>query len=165
MAFVVEDGTGLSNANSFCSVAYFRAYWADRGQVNITSGDATIQTWLVQATDYIVGRFTSFKGSPTYPDVQALPFPRDAWNTMPDALLQATCEYAMRVKTAPLAPDPVTDDSGRVVKRTSKQVGPLKKEIEYADNPIGYSGLKPYPTADMKMKPLLNGGGGRVIRA
>ena len=32
MAFVVEDGTGLSNSNSFVAVAFADSYFADRNQ-------------------------------------------------------------------------------------------------------------------------------------
>ncbi len=63
MAFIVEDGTGKKGATSYATVAYFKAYWLDRG-ITITWADAAIQANLVAATSYIdTAKGPSFKGS------------------------------------------------------------------------------------------------------
>lgn len=57
MAFIVEDGTGVLNANSYATVQGFKDYFGDRGTDVSAITDPTIQTLLVQATDYIETRW------------------------------------------------------------------------------------------------------------
>lgn len=57
MAFIVEDGTGKKGATSYATVAYFRAYMADRGIDVTTVLDPAIQAALIAATDYIDTRW------------------------------------------------------------------------------------------------------------
>jgi len=53
MTFVVEDGTGVTGATSYCTVNEFKAY-ADRFGVDITSlSDADIQERLNKASFYV----------------------------------------------------------------------------------------------------------------
>lgn len=59
MAFIVEDGTGKKGATSYATVAYFRAYMADRGIDVTTWTDAEVQACLIKATDYIDTRWRS----------------------------------------------------------------------------------------------------------
>lgn len=57
MTIVVEDGTGLANADAFVSVAWFRA-WADaRGKANIDFTDEEIEQAIVRASDYLSESF------------------------------------------------------------------------------------------------------------
>lgn len=49
MAIIVEDGSGLSNANSYESVSAFTAYCSDRG-ITLTG---TASALLIRATDII----------------------------------------------------------------------------------------------------------------
>jgi len=64
MAFIVEDGSGKKGATSYATVAFFRAYFADRG-VDVTGlNDAVVQSLLILATDYIDTRWgMSLQGS------------------------------------------------------------------------------------------------------
>lgn len=57
MAFIVEDGTGVKSANSYATVQEFKDYFADRPEDVSAILDATIQTLLVAATDYIDRRW------------------------------------------------------------------------------------------------------------
>jgi len=167
MAFVLEDGSGVADANAFASVAYVNAYFVDRGITSWTGSDALKQSYIIRATDYIVTRFgRRFKGEELYPDTQALPFPRTgdpAVEGMPDTLLKATAEYANRARVAPLAPDPVVSDTGRTVTGSRRKVGPIETETQYAAEGSSIMLLKPYPAADMLMLPLLRRTAG-VIR-
>lgn len=170
MAFVVEDGTGKEDANSYASVEFADAYFSDRG---ITAWTGTVdqkQTYLIRATDYIDGRFANyFSGQRLYtsePD-QALQFPRDAFVGMPATLLKATCEYALRAISSALAPDPTYDPSGLQVESTRRKVGPIETETTFAAGSGNTRDtIRAYPAADMLIKPLLRGGqsNGRVIR-
>lgn len=166
MAFVAEDGTGLANANSYATVAFADEYFADRGITAWTGSDTVKQQKLIQATDYIEGRFT-FDGEPFSED-QALHFPVVDCETgdaadMPVNLLKATAEYALRALSAPLAPDPTMDDTGgRVIAKTEK-VGPLEESTQYSETaPI--QRFRPYPAADILLKGLVADTGNRVVR-
>ena len=123
MAFTVEDGTGLNNANAFISVDFFSDYHEDRGNeslVTLAEDETVIQACIIKATDYISKRFgRRFRGQ-RQSSQQALPFPRlgffdddnfdfpEATDGIPLALAQATAEYAARVAIYhELAPDPL----------------------------------------------------------
>jgi hypothetical protein len=178
MAFVVEDGTGLPDANSYADVDFADEYFVERGYVAWTGGTELKKTWLVQATDYIEQVFAwRFAGSQMFPGVQGLAYPRKDVvlrdgtrmldGVMPVTLLRATCQYALRAKTGPLMPDPLVDKTGFLVVTTRKKVGPIEKEFQV----MGSSGqpilIRSYPFADGLLSPLLcasGRGGTRVIR-
>lgn len=173
MAFVAEDGTGVSNANSLTSVEYADAYFADR--LNTAWAALTTQAKqanLIQATDYIEKRWAEkFRGEPQYTEEppQALSFPRlciGQDGKVPDGMQKATAEYALRVVTGPLSPDPALDASGRYTASTRKKVGPIETETHFATEgalaaPVL---LRPYPAADMLVRPFLRPSGGSVYR-
>lgn len=72
---VVEDGTGLVNSNSFCSVAEADSYFTARGITTWTSLTLEKREFaLIKATDYINSAF-KFRGKKMTP-TQALNFPR-----------------------------------------------------------------------------------------
>lgn len=164
MPFVVEDGTGKPDANSFADVQFADDYFQLRNVTAWTGTNEAKQAWLVQATDYISARFgRSFKSVELAED-QALPFPRVDLG-MPVNLLKATCEYAIRAKDAPLAPDPVVDETGRAVAGKTEKVGPIEDSVTYATVGAGASLMlfRPYPAADMLLRGLLRSTR-RVIR-
>jgi|LSQX01.1.fsa_nt_gb hypothetical protein len=166
MTFIAEDGTGLPDANSFVNVEFANAYFALRNVTAWQGTDQEKQAWLVQATDYISARF-NFKGLPLKED-QGLPFPRMGEIAgLPVNLLKATCEYAIRAKDAPLAPDPVIDESGWAVTSMTEKVGPIEDSKSFASGVAGASLtlFRPYPAADILLKGLLQSAGRRVIRA
>lgn len=78
MAFVVEDGTGLANANSGASVAEADEYFTDRGITDWTGTNDVKQAALIRATDYIEMRWAGrWRYTMEFPDTpQALAFPR-----------------------------------------------------------------------------------------
>lgn len=155
MAFTVEDGTIVAGANSFVDVAYADAYFSDRGITAWTGDTATVkQPALIKATDYIVQRWSEMlKGDPVEDD-QPLPFPRDEEGDLPDTLLRAACEYALRAIAGPLMPDPTIDATGLAVIGKTEEVGPLKESTQYAAGGTIRT-FVPYPAADALMKPLV----------
>jgi hypothetical protein len=163
MSFVPEDGTGLANANSYVALAYADAYFAERS-VKWTGSDTLRQSWLVRATDYINARFSSrLLGTKSFPLVQALEFPRILDSTigsvMPVNLLKATCEYAYRAKLYPiLAPDLVLSDNGLFFEQVSEKVGPIDTTTKYFDPNKGFMLIRPYPAADLLIRPFLSFG-------
>jgi hypothetical protein len=76
VALVLEDGTGLTNSNTYCSVSEFQAYWTDRGFDYTTYTHGQMERALIRATDHIELHYRSaFKGYRLVED-QALSFPR-----------------------------------------------------------------------------------------
>jgi hypothetical protein len=77
MAFVVEDGTGLPNANSYLAVADADAYHADQGNTAWVGEVADKQSALVRATMYVDASYRGrFPGYPTTGRTQSREWPR-----------------------------------------------------------------------------------------
>lgn len=161
---IVEDGTGVTGANSYGAVLDADAYFDDRGNGawDALSNLAKEQS-LVKATDYIEQRFGGrFIGEMTESD-QALAWPRTnasefADDEIPLKLKYACYEYAYRASQAPLAPDLVIDDSGFQKTVTDEKVGPIEIQYETVGSrlygPKIYL-LRPYPGADMYLRGLV----------
>lgn len=109
MALVVETGSGLSNAESYCSVADATAF--NDGQQAIASWGAASTTAqenaLRQATLYIDGLYGQRFPGQRYSESQALRWPRSnafddegvaiGVNTIPTKLRDATAEIAIQI--------------------------------------------------------------------
>ena len=176
MAFTVEDGTGLPDANSYAAVEYADEYFAERGVTAWTGEDEAKQGWLIQATDYIEQVFGARFIGERMTAEQALSWHRRyavtrdgttiADDIVPLSLVRACCQYALRAISGPLMPDPLVSAEGYNVVTTRKKVGPIEKEFRV----MGSSGspilIRSYPAADTLMTSLLAyaGGGTRVIR-
>lgn len=174
--FVSEDGTGLDDANSLCPLEFADSYFAVRNQTAWTKVDHGLRkSALVRATDYIETRFgMRFRGEKQFPDVQVLSWPRScvelangvkiAEDAVPAGILKAASEYALRALTGALAPDPVMDESGRALAGKSERVGPISESVTYASTGAGSvpAIFKPYPAADILIKPFLNYAGALV---
>lgn len=180
---VVEDGSGLANANSFGTLAEAAEYhrlldntlWAAA-----TENDRVAA--LIAATQYVCQRYLYIGvlevRSPT---PQSLEFPRvsedgsalydargiDISGSVPAVIKQVTFEYALRALSGELLPDPtVPDAAGRFVTLERKKLGPLEKELRFAaGKPLTL--LRKYPKADrmLRMSGLVTGAGDGVIRA
>lgn len=140
MAIVVEDGTGLADANSYVSIAYADSYFYDRGNsVWDTYTPENKAQALILATEYLdmYYNYTGYKSSST----QALDWPRDyAYDVdsneitdIPVTLKKMTCEAAVRAIASELQPDL---ESGRTIQR-EKIANAV--EVEYAEGSGGSS--------------------------
>jgi len=153
---VVENGTGLSNANTYIDIAFADAYhrlrdsatWADQGDHEKVAA-------LIRATQYL-DQSWAFVGEIEVL-TQALAWPRipadltDAegraiGGTVPVAVKNAAAEYALRAldATTPLLPDPARDEYP--VKRKFVKVGEIEEEVEYTGG--SRRGRISYPAAD-----------------
>lgn len=158
MAFTVEDGTGLTNSNSYGAVADFKSFHTDRNVTAVVEStylDTEIQAALIQATDYVDKRFGKrFKGW-KQSRAQALEWPRnDAYDDdgylfadLPQQLKNAIYEYALLALQLArnLAPVPglefstIDTSTGTAsaaasgqLKRKTEKVGPIEDTTEYA---------------------------------
>lgn len=156
MAFTVEDGTGVADANAYITVAYFRAWHVDRGlsAASANSGsftDALIQAGIIKATDYVDKRFGPiFKGYKEDRD-NSLEWPRNSVvihgytvdsDTIPVNLKRAVAEYALLAmylnELLPLPAntfntvDPTTGETTvseqGMLTRHREKVGPIEEE-------------------------------------
>ena len=125
MALVIEDGTGLTNSESYVDESYVDAYFLKRGNTewnSITNKESRI----VLAMDFIENNYT-YLGTKLV-STQSLSFPRfvDGETVMPPlSLKSAVCELALK------------SNSGDLLQDTSKttireKVGTL--EVEYDAN-------------------------------
>ncbi|AEP08893.1 DnaT-like ssDNA-binding protein [Micavibrio aeruginosavorus] len=144
MAFVVEDGTGLPDANSYASVAEADAYHTDRGNAAWTGSNSVKQAALVRATDYVEQAYAGRWKGCALTEEQALSFPRDE-AVVPAKLKQAVIQLALEAIATDLNP---TQD--RAVKREKVDV----IEVEYMDN--ARNG-KTRPAIDGLLSGLLSG--------
>lgn len=154
MAFIVEDGTEVANANSFVSAANARLYAVDRG-VTLPSLDSELEAMLVKAADYLEAQATLYQGERTS-ETQELQFPRTgvyvnkvliASDAIPKVLIAAQIQLAIAINAGlDLQPNIVAGDY--VIK---EKVGPI--ETVYA-NPL-HTGIAPTFTAAMSLLKLL----------
>lgn len=152
MSFVVEDGTGVAGANSYCSIADANSYFSDRGISDWQGNDTLKAQALVRATDFIDTTFgPRFKGEKVA-DSQPLEFPRSVFSGMPKELIKACAEYALRALTAKLIPDPPQEGSF-AVKIERVIVGPIEEMKAYDTNVVGR--IERYPAADLLIYKLL----------
>lgn len=161
MAFTVEDGTGLADANAYISVDAFKEYHDDRGGDYSSYSDEQIQQGIVRATDYIERRFGArFVGS-RETATQSLSWPRQYayYKDLREALLvplpvqQATAEYGLRALAATLAPDPDYDGTnGKVVER-EERAGPIVERYKFGQGGVIYT-FRKYPLADAILSEL-----------
>ena len=140
-ALVVEDGTGLSTANSYVTHAFADTYFANQGSVTVWTNATSRQrdTALRQATQWIdLAYGTRFAGYRLV-STQALEFPRglaydrdgEAITGVPVQLKRAICEAAKRMLTdsTQFFPD---EDAGSNVTASSVTVGPITVSDSFA---------------------------------
>lgn len=150
MALIVEDGTGVANAESLASVEFADAYHEARGNAGWASVASTEikEQLLRKATDCIVAMYASaWAGVPVKAD-QAMPFPRYVAGRnigLPLSIQQATAELALIGKTTPLMPS-ITRGKKKV------KVGPL--EVEY--DGTSATATK-FVAASLRIAPFLSG--------
>ena len=114
MTLIVEDGTGISDAESYASVVEFKAYCDKRAMDYSLLADSAIEVLLIKATDYMVNVYRNrWQGRRTN-EIQALDFPRydvvvDGYsvlsNIVPPLVKNACIELAFKSNTTELLPD------------------------------------------------------------
>lgn len=164
MALIVEDGTGLSTSESYCSVAAANARHTALGNAAWTGTDAAKEAALRRATAYMEQAYRNrWKGTKLL-RAQALSWPRygavaDGWDidstVVPADIANACADLALRALSADL-----NADLTRAVVR--EKVGPLETEYSaYGPEAVRYRSI------DMALAPYLAGGGvtARLVRA
>lgn len=155
----VEDGTGLSTAQSYVSVADADTYHTAHGNTTWTGVDALKEAALVRATQALDARY-SWQGFRLV-ETQALDWPRyDAYDVdgyylsgVPQGIKDALCELALLEL---VTPGELTESVEVSVKR--EKVGVL--ETEYFERPT-----TSYPAVDNALRRLIRRSGGiQIVR-
>lgn len=134
MALVIEDGSGVTDANSYASVTDARAYALARG-LELPVDDADVEILLTNAVDLIESLRSRFKGQKT-DNAQAMQWPRKCVyiddncepfpdNAIPVELVKAQCQFAFDSSVTELQP---TGDGRQTI---SEKVDVL--EVHYSD--------------------------------
>lgn len=132
MAFTLEDGTGVTGANSYVSSDEYKDYLKDRGRATSLGGSA-INASLIVATDYVETRWL-FKlqhvhyYSPLSED-QGLSLPTEDLEVDP-LLKGAIILYAEHDNTEGQSLFGAQSEQGPVQREKSK-VGPIEEETQY----------------------------------
>lgn len=131
---IVEDGTGLTNSDSYVSVAEADAYATARNLTKWNGSNANKEAALISATQFIEATYR-FKGS-ILKLTQSLSWPRThVWDSdlrtlegVPRQIKQATIELAIVALTQPLVASPEV----AAIKRKKVKAGSVETETEYA---------------------------------
>lgn len=133
MSLVIENGTIVSGANSYVTIAEAKAYASARA-LALPALDADIEPLLISAMDYLESKRSQYQGTKTSPLTQALQWPRTgvyidcveiASDVIPKELKDAQCRLAceqfagvdiMPTKTGPFV--------------TEETVGPLTTKYD-----------------------------------
>lgn len=164
MTLTVEDGAGVSGAESYASVAAIDAYWAARTHLAFATtwaaGGAPAKEGAArEASAYVDAIWGAFYRGTRSGYLQGLMWPRTgamnaagyALPDLPPELVAAVCELAGRAILAPLVAD--TEVNG-VVKSFTEKIGPLEESTEYSLN----GPTEPrYGVVDGILAPILNG--------
>jgi hypothetical protein len=131
---IIEDGSGVPNANSYVSAANARIYASSRQFNNLPADDPTCEGYLLQATTWLEAQYDRYQGQQTA-FTQALQWPRMnvfindpfnplAVNVIPPQLIAAQVMLAVNVASGVVL---FPTRSQPFVK--TKKVGPLEKEF------------------------------------
>ena len=170
MALIVEDGTGLDDANAYITVAYATDYHQLRCNDGWQGPVSEQEAAIIRATEWL-DRHYDFQGSrvvigdPGSPSVlpQALAWPREGVrhsdgiavpsDAVPVEVERATAELALITLTMPLEP---TSDEGRVSRR-DESIGSVRIAEDFAS--AGTTGAPEIPIVASILRPLLATGG------
>ena len=165
MALIVEDGTGLANSESYCSVAYADTRHANLGNTAWAAlATADKEAALRRATNYMLQvyrqRWTGYRVKIT--PMQALDWPRYGvevdhfpvhFDIVPADIANACADLALKADAGDLAPDL---QQGVIREKT----GPI--ETEYNRGTPQYTR---YRAIEMMLAPYLTSNMGRLVRA
>jgi len=171
MAIVVEDGTGLADAETYVSVDDCKAYLNARGKTAFgLLAEGVQEAALRNAADYLDAKYGPRLQGYRLLVTQALYWPRECvsydnvtWDPapLPVPLVRACCEAAALASAGTDLFEPL--DRGGQVTEKLEIVGPITERTKWAGSaPVGTT----YPAIDRLMGPLCDSGTviGSVVR-
>lgn len=175
MALVLEDGSGVANANSYVAVADVRTFATDRGIDLSALSDAAVTAFILNATDYLESLWKFYVGCPATV-AQALSWPRqNVFNpdsssfpssgaaSIPLTLKNAQCQLCLEQQNGVTDLLPTTDNNSSGGFITSRKTDVL--ETHFSER-IGTDIQPVMPKVDRWLQTLLapRPGGLRVER-
>lgn len=157
---IVEDGTGLSNAQCYANVAYLDAWMAERGYTTTKNETQKESALVISAKDWIDGQhdFANEK----LVETQALEFPRTVFG-FPDDIKLANAQAAYLQLSGLLLVDPASLSTSGTVESESKAVGSLSKSVTYKSGSAQiYGRILPKQLTNL-LKPYLSNAGGMGV--
>jgi hypothetical protein len=138
ITLVVEDGTGLANANTYISLADSDSYHNDRFNEGWKGGEEPRESALIRATEFIDNEWV-FQGDRRFPETpQALAWPRVGVydeeaqlvddDSVPLGIQYATAELALVVTCNGTL---LVAYAEAAVKRRRERVGVVESEMEF----------------------------------
>jgi hypothetical protein len=146
VAIVVEDGTVVAGANSYITLDEARDFAEARGVSDLSDVDATLETLLIRAVDYIEAREVDMAGDRVSTE-QPLSWPRTPWG-VPKNIKDAQGHLVLAVH-AGVNLLPTTTYTAAQTKK--KKVGPI--EVEYVVS--GGSALPRVTSAEGMLAPYI----------
>ena len=174
--FIKEDGTGLATATIYADLDDADPYLenSDRKTAWRTSSSKERQAALIQGADYIDQTFRNRYKGERFTSAQRLEWPRNSGfdelgvlvpaAEIPEEIGNASIEYAFEARSAPLAPTPVLDETGREVLSIRDKVDVLETARTYRN--VSTPKFRKYPRAELVLRRWLRRGTvGLTVRA
>lgn len=164
MALIIENGTGVADANAYESAADVKSFLTARGYI-LSQSDTDVEALILRAMDTVNGlRYKGYKVD----KAQSLPFPRYQVYDIDGELLDAdaipqTLKSAIAYLIFQLSEgSAINDERGLNIVREKVDV----IETEYAAGAAEYNvtTLRDMPLVWSNLRPFLNNGFGGVIR-
>ena len=157
MAFVLEDGTGVTGANAYCDVAFLDSWAADRSYDLTAYDTAAKESAIIIASKDWIDLYHNFKGE-KLSAAQGLKMPTDE-NVYDDTwrAIAANAAY-LQLKGLLLVDEGSISTSG-IVESESKKLASLAKSVAYAKG-TAQTYRRNTPSLDAAIKPYLKVGGG-----
>ena len=161
MALIVEDGSGVANANTYADLDFIREYAANRG-VELSDDDAVLEPVVFRVMDFIESR--EFAGRRVF--IDGLAFPREGItidgvlippSVVPLGLKRAEAQLVIDVSITGVDLMP-SANAAPMVKR--EKVGPLETEY-FAPDGVGGPEI---PLASALLAPFMRGQGAFSFR-
>lgn len=128
---VVEDGTGLSDANTYIDLNTANTYLEDNPYVTVwTDSSDDIKTWALLTATRLIDTYMSFIGSKTS-TTQALEWPRTGGTNKCSNLEVANTfiPQSLRFAVVELAVDLLTSDKTRVSATDQSMISSIKLDV------------------------------------
>lgn len=161
MAFVIEDGTGIDDANALVSVAELDEYLTDRNE-STTQTNAEKQAAIITASQDFIDTFYTFNGA-MLTTTQGMQIPTDETPLNADIKRAALMATSLDLKDR-LFVDVSTFNSRNVIEEESK-VGSLMDKVVYNEGDPGYSTTYPTDAIDKILNKYTGNSGslGRLV--
>lgn len=158
---IVEDGSGLPNAQAYCDVPYLDAWMAERGYTTTALEPAKEAALVVSAKDWIDGQHEFANEKLT--ENQALEFPRTVFG-FPEDIKIANANAAYLHLNGALLVDTGSISTSGVIESESKAVGSLSKSVTYKSGSAQiYGRILPKQLTNLLKPYLANSGGLGVV--